>query len=90
MTLARGRTSLEIEIAALEAIEKAISSGHIDTRMQQRESIAERLYIVLNQYEEDNKALRAELQIAKEEVDALRLENDRLKTTINSLFAQGG
>jgi response regulator of citrate/malate metabolism len=84
---ARGRTSIEMEIAALEAIEKAISSGHIDTRMQERESVAERLYMVLNQYEEENHELRSQVRIAQEEIEALRLQNEELKQTINSLFS---
>jgi predicted nucleic acid-binding Zn-ribbon protein len=82
----RERSSIEIEIAALEALEKAISSGEIDTRFQERESVAERLYIVLNQYEEENSDLRIKLQIAEEEITTLRQQVDQLQETIDSLF----
>lgn len=80
------RTSVEIEIAALEALENAIKSGHIDTSWQERESVAERLYMVLNQYEEENNELRIRLQRAEGEITDLRKRVGQLNETIASLF----
>jgi broad-specificity NMP kinase len=76
------RTSSDIESAALEAIENAIRNGQIDTRGQERESVVERLYMVLNQYEEENNELRAKLQSASEQISLLRKQLDELKQHI--------
>jgi predicted RNase H-like nuclease (RuvC/YqgF family) len=86
MACTRERSSIEIEVAALEALEKAISSGHIDTRHQERESVAERLYIVLNQYEEENNELRIKVQRVEVENQDLRKRIAQLNETIASLF----
>lgn len=86
MACTRERSSIEIEVAALEALEKAISSGQIDTRFQERESVAERLYIVLNQYEEENNELRIKVQRMEVENQDLRKRIGQLNETIASLF----
>lgn len=66
------RTSIDIELVALEAIEKAIITGHIDISKQEAETVAERLYLLLNQYEEENNDLRTRLQRAEAEIAELR------------------
>lgn len=68
-----GRSSTEIELVALEAIQKAIETGHIDISKEQSESVAESLYILLNQYEEENNKLRLRVQRLEQELAQLRL-----------------
>lgn len=73
------RNSADIELAAIEAIENAIKKGHIDIRSQQAESIVERLYIALSQYEEENNELRGKLHWAELEIVTLKAENEMLR-----------
>lgn len=74
------RDSRQIEVAALEAINKAIATGFIDVRREQSESVAERLYMLLNQYEEELADLRTQLLRAQLEIESLRQELDDAKT----------
>lgn len=74
------RDSTQIEVAALEAINKAIATGFIDVRREQSESVAERLYMLLNQYEEELADLRTQLLRAQLEIESLRQELDDAKT----------
>jgi hypothetical protein len=73
------RDSTQIEVAALEAINKAIATGFIDVRREQSESVAERLYMLLNQYEEELADLRTQLLRAQLEIESLREELDNTK-----------
>lgn len=61
------RESSQIELAAFEAINKAIETGFIDIRPQQAENIIEGLYMLLNQYKEENDELKAKLQIIQDQ-----------------------
>lgn len=70
------RDSRQIEVAALEAINKAIATGFIDVRREQSESVAERLYMLLNQYEEELADLRTQLLRAQLEIESLHKELD--------------
>lgn len=74
MGIVQRRDSRQIEVAALEAINKAIATGFIDVRREQSESVAERLYMLLNQYEEELADLRTQLLRAQLEIESLRQE----------------
>lgn len=73
-----GRSSTEIELVALEVIQKAITTGHIDISREQAESVAESLYVLLNQYEEENTKLRLMLQRAEQEIAQLRSATNQI------------
>jgi len=68
----RTRTNFDIETVAVEALEKAVMFGHIDLRPQQAETVAERLYLLLNQYTEENNELKLKLKTAEAEIKMLR------------------
>jgi len=66
------RSNFDIETVAIEALEKAVMFGHIDTRREQAETVSERLYLLLNQYTEENAELKLKLQTAEAEIKMLR------------------
>lgn len=74
-----GRSSSEIELIVLEAIQKAKDGGFIWNPANNVENIIEYLYIVVDQYKEENNKLRLRVQRLEQEIAELRLEQSSSK-----------
>jgi hypothetical protein len=67
----------EIEEAALEAFKNAKEKGHIDIRFEEAQNVAQGLYILLDQQEEEKKKLK---EVLRQE----RLRTKDMQTRLNT------
>ena len=85
LTATAGRSASEIEEAALEAFNNAKERGHIDLRFEQAQGVAEGLYILLEQQEEEKKKLQTALKQERVQIRDLQTELRESKQRVESL-----